>query len=65
VIPRNIRLLAPCEHPLPTEHQPIEDLNLRFQRRYVDMLCNRDGVEALKIRSVRVFYFVLTFNFFF
>eukprot|EP00938_MAST-03A_sp_MAST-3A-sp1_P002868 g2868.t1 len=51
VIPRQIRLLAPCEHPLPTEHQPIEDSNLRFQRRYVDMLCNRDAVEALKARS--------------
>jgi len=51
LIPKQLRILAPCLHPLPTDRQPFVDPHLRFSQRYVDMLANATPLLAMKQRA--------------
>ena len=60
VIPRDLSVLAPCLRPIPTEREGLVDPELRFGRRYLDLLVNPVSLETLRTRS-RVTRFIRDF----
>lgn len=40
IIPRSIKLLAPCLHMLPHLHFGLKDKETRFRKRYLDLILN-------------------------
>ena len=38
IIPRNLKILAPCYHMLPNEHFGVVDKEIRYGQRYLDLM---------------------------
>ena len=51
VMAREVVLLAPCLHILPSEHFGFTDQEERFRKRHLDLIMNPSAIETLKIRS--------------
>ncbi|OGD27635.1 MAG: lysine--tRNA ligase [Candidatus Aminicenantes bacterium RBG_19FT_COMBO_59_29] len=44
-------LLAKCLHPLPEKWHGLQDVELRYRRRYLDLIMNPDVGEVFRLRS--------------
>lgn len=42
IFPREIKLLAPCLHDIPSTYYGLEDKELRYSNRYLDMIINKN-----------------------
>mmetsp|Transcript_91451 Transcript_91451/g.295838 ORF Transcript_91451/g.295838 Transcript_91451/m.295838 type:complete len:570 (+) Transcript_91451:3-1712(+) len=51
VFPREVKLLSTCLHMLPKDHQGLKDQEVRFRKRYLDMIVNEDVRKTFFIRS--------------
>eukprot|EP00416_Gambierdiscus_australes_P031831 CAMPEP_0171091050 /NCGR_PEP_ID=MMETSP0766_2-20121228/32203_1 /TAXON_ID=439317 /ORGANISM="Gambierdiscus australes, Strain CAWD 149" /LENGTH=553 /DNA_ID=CAMNT_0011549107 /DNA_START=52 /DNA_END=1713 /DNA_ORIENTATION=+ len=51
VFPREVKLLSACLHMLPKDHQGLKDQEVRFRKRYLDMIVNEDIRKIFFIRS--------------
>ena len=63
LIPRELKLLAPCQHALPSasEKEKLLDEDIRFRRRYVDLLANAQTVLPIFLVRARVVRFLRSF----
>ena len=63
LIPRELKLLAPCRHALPSasEKEKLVDEDIRFRRRYVDLLANAHSVLPIFLVRARVVRFLRSF----
>lgn len=50
---KKFRLLSKCIHPLPEKWHGLSDVELRYRRRYLDLIMN-DDVKALFIKRTRI-----------
>jgi len=48
--------LAKCLHPLPEKWHGLQDVELRYRRRYVDLVMNPEVTEVFRLRSAIVAY---------
>ena len=46
--------LAKCLHPLPEKWHGLQDVELRYRRRYLDLIVNPDAMEVFRLRSALV-----------
>jgi len=51
VFPKEVKLLSACCHMLPKDHQGLKDPEVRFRKRYLDMIVNEDVRKTFFIRS--------------
>lgn len=51
VFPREVKLLSGCLHMLPKDYQGLKDQEVRFRKRYLDMIINEDVRKTFFIRS--------------
>lgn len=51
VFPKAVKLLATCLHMLPKDHQGLKDQEVRYRRRYLDLMLNEDVRRTFYIRS--------------
>lgn len=51
VFPKSVKLLATCLHMLPRDHQGLKDQEVRYRRRYLDLMLNEDVRRTFYIRS--------------
>ncbi|OII77692.1 lysyl-tRNA synthetase family protein [Cryptosporidium andersoni] len=57
---RNILLLSPCYHMLPTAISGLKDQEIRYRQRYLDLILNEDSRRVFKLRS-RALKFIRNF----
>lgn len=48
---RNFRLLSKCIHPLPEKWHGLSDIEMRYRRRYLDLIMNDEVKEIFKRRN--------------
>ena len=48
--------LAKCLHPLPEKWHGLQDIELRYRRRYLDLIMNPEVVDVFRLRSAVVSY---------
>lgn len=48
---REFIILAPCLHTIPKDHYAITDCNIRFKKKYLDLICNSTSRSNLITRS--------------
>jgi lysyl-tRNA synthetase class 2 len=60
VIPRSIELLAPCIRELPASKDALKDPDVRFRKRYLDLLVNQEVMQTFMTRAA-VIRFLRTF----
>jgi lysyl-tRNA synthetase class 2 len=60
VIPRSIELLAPCVRELPAAKDGLKDPDVRFRKRYIDLLVN-EGVMQTFVTRAAVIRFLRNF----
>ncbi|PKY46540.1 cytoplasmic lysine-tRNA ligase Krs1 [Rhizophagus irregularis] len=53
---KDIILLSPCLHQLPTSHQGFKDNEMRYRRRYLDLMMNNEIREKFLIKSKIINY---------
>ena len=51
LIPKEGLLLSPCLHMLPTQHYGLGDQELRYRKRYLDLITNPQNVKNFVLRS--------------
>jgi len=51
VFAREVKLLTACLHMLPTDRQGLKDTEVRFRKRYLDLIVNEDVRNVFYIRS--------------
>ncbi|MDH7512549.1 MAG: lysine--tRNA ligase [Clostridiales bacterium] len=51
VLVRSFTLLAKCLHPLPEKWHGLQDVELRYRRRYLDLIMNPEVGEVFSLRS--------------
>ncbi|XP_052865293.1 lysine--tRNA ligase isoform X2 [Anopheles cruzii] len=56
VMPKRIKLLAPCLHMLPHLHYGLKDKETRFRQRYLDLMLNNNVRDIFIIRSQIISY---------
>jgi lysyl-tRNA synthetase class 2 len=54
VLAEGFTFLAKCLHPLPEKWHGLQDVELRFRRRYLDLIVNPEVVEVFRLRSALV-----------
>ncbi|XP_004930981.1 lysine--tRNA ligase isoform X2 [Bombyx mori] len=60
IIPKNIKLLAPCLHMLPHLHFGLKDKETRFRKRYLDLILN-DKVRQIFYTRAKIIAYVRRF----
>ena len=50
IFPKEIKVLAPCLHDLPSTYYGVEDKELRYSNRYLDMIINKNIISIFKKR---------------
>ena len=50
----SIAFLAKCLHPLPEKWHGLQDVEMRYRRRYLDLIMNPEVVEVFRLRSAIV-----------
>jgi len=60
VLAKSFDLLAKCLHPLPEKWHGLQDIELRYRRRYLDLIMNPDVGEVFRLRS-RMIAFIRRF----
>ncbi len=51
VLVENFKLLAKCFHPLPEKWHGLQDVELRYRRRYLDLIMNPEVAQIFLLRS--------------
>jgi len=51
LMPVEAVILAPCYHSLPKPHQKIQDMEIRYRYRHLDLICNPENKKVFQIRS--------------
>ena len=51
VLAESFSLLAKCLHPLPEKWHGLQDVELRYRRRYLDLIMNPEVGEVFRLRS--------------
>lgn len=51
IFPREMKVLAPCLHDLPSTYYGVEDKEVRYSNRYLDMIINKNVLSIFKKRS--------------
>jgi lysyl-tRNA synthetase class 2 len=51
IFPREVKLLTACLHMLPKDHQGLKDQEVRFRKRYLDLMINDDVRTVFYTRS--------------
>jgi len=51
VFPKSVKLLSTCLHMLPKDHQGLKDQEVRYRKRYLDLMINEDVRKTFYIRS--------------
>ncbi|MBM3285218.1 MAG: lysine--tRNA ligase [Candidatus Aminicenantes bacterium] len=51
VLVQSFRLLAKCLHPLPEKWHGLQDMELRYRRRHLDLIMNPEVGEVFRLRS--------------
>jgi len=51
IFPREVKLLTACLHMLPKDHQGLKDQEVRFRKRYLDLMINDDIRTTFYTRS--------------
>jgi lysyl-tRNA synthetase class 2 len=54
VLCRSYVFLAKCLHPLPEKWHGLQDVELRYRRRYLDLIMNPEVMEVFRLRSALV-----------
>jgi lysyl-tRNA synthetase class 2 len=52
VLAGSFTFLAKCLHPLPEKWHGLQDVELRFRKRHLDLIVNRDTVKTFRLRSL-------------
>jgi len=56
IIPKEVHILTPCLHMLPTLHYGFKDKETRFRQRYLDLIMNEDVRQRFYTRSKIINY---------
>ncbi|ODV96965.1 hypothetical protein PACTADRAFT_48751 [Pachysolen tannophilus NRRL Y-2460] len=56
VFAREVKLLTPCLHMLPTEHYGFKDQEARYRKRYLDLIVNNSTRDRFIVRSKIISY---------
>jgi lysyl-tRNA synthetase, class II len=48
---KSVQLLSKCLHPMPDKFHGLEDVELRYRQRYLDLIYNQQSKEVFKKRS--------------
>jgi lysyl-tRNA synthetase, class II len=56
VFAKEVQLLAPCLRQLPTEHFGLKDQEMRYRKRHVDFIVNKNSVQTLRSRTKIIRY---------
>ncbi|XP_058120893.1 lysine--tRNA ligase-like [Anopheles ziemanni] len=56
VVPRRVKLLAPCLHMLPHQHYGFKDKETRFRKRYLDLIMNNNVRRIFTVRAQIISY---------
>merc|ERR1719348_2979761 len=56
IIPKEVKLLAPCLHMLPHLHYGIKDKETRYRQRYLDLIINADVRKKFQVRAQIISY---------
>ncbi|HSA97330.1 MAG TPA: lysine--tRNA ligase [Acidobacteriota bacterium] len=56
VLCAEVRFLAKCLHPLPEKWHGLQDVELRYRQRYLDLIMNPEVGEVFRLRSAVVAY---------
>jgi len=51
IFPHEVKLLTACLHMLPKDHQGLKDVEVRFRKRYLDLMVNEDVRNTFYIRA--------------
>jgi len=51
-----LKLLAPCLHMIPSARQGLQDKEIRFRKRYLDLICNPQVQKTFMVRSQIINY---------
>lgn len=51
VLAKSFTFLAKCLHPLPEKWHGLQDVELRYRRRYLDLIVNPSEAEVFRLRS--------------
>jgi lysyl-tRNA synthetase class 2 len=54
VLAGSFRFLAKCLHPLPEKWHGLQDVELRYRKRYLDLIVNPKESEVFKLRSAMI-----------
>jgi len=54
VLAESIVFLAKCLHPLPEKWHGLQDVELRFRKRYLDLIMNPEVGEVFRLRSAAI-----------
>ncbi|MBM3293823.1 MAG: lysine--tRNA ligase [Candidatus Aminicenantes bacterium] len=54
VLASGLGLLAKCLHPLPEKWHGLQDVELRYRRRHLDLIMNPEAVRVFRLRSAIV-----------
>lgn len=57
VFPKEVKLLSPCLHMLPTDYSGLKDQETRYRKRYLDLIIN-SGVRATFITRTQIISFI-------
>ena len=62
MVPREIRLLTPCLHILPKQHNNsgLKNLEIRYRQRYLDLIVNSFVQNKFQTRA-KIISFIRTF----
>lgn len=60
VFARQVILLTPCLHQIPSEHYGLQDQETRYRQRYLDFMMNQTSVDIIRTRS-KIIKYVRTF----
>mmetsp|Transcript_99178 Transcript_99178/g.318213 ORF Transcript_99178/g.318213 Transcript_99178/m.318213 type:complete len:558 (-) Transcript_99178:217-1890(-) len=56
IFPKEVKLLTACLHMLPKDHQGLKDTEVRFRKRYLDLMINEDVRNTFYTRAKIVNY---------
>jgi lysyl-tRNA synthetase class 2 len=51
IFPREVKLLSACLHMLPKDHQGVKDQEVRYRKRYLDLMVNSDVRNTFLTRA--------------
>jgi lysyl-tRNA synthetase class 2 len=54
ILAESFDFLAKCLHPLPEKWHGLQDVELRYRKRYLDLIMNPDQAEVFRLRSAMI-----------